>query len=418
VGLVLRAVEVAGPYRWRWLLVDEHSGTALADHQVDLDPRASETEAFEDLYRFLRWRADPDRRVASEAAWVSRVGAWIGSVALGEGIGRAIVAAAPVTVRVQVPAGAEFLAFRPWELAHVGGVPLAARGEVALVYDLPGPALVSKAPVGEALRMLAVFSLPTATSALALRRERYELSRLVRRVATRSGRRVELEVAQYGVTRVKLRDLAEAGDGWDVPHLSGHGGWESSCWNGPMAPRIRCPRRSWSACCGRCGRGSSWPWSRRAVRGGHHRRDPALARSGRSGPGAGGPGSPGSRAGQPGGGGAGAGSGAGLCRGGDALPSGRRFRSRVRRCPLRPGIPPLPTVRPRGRRGGARCGGICLGPAAGRSSAPPRCFVIGGRVLDVTAIVGFSTGTSGTPRTCAQTGRRPTVSLSRPIAAS
>ncbi|MGH3963809.1 MAG: hypothetical protein ACRDRY_11220 [Pseudonocardiaceae bacterium] len=45
-----------------------------------------------------------------------------------------------MTVRVQVPAGAEFLAFRPWELAHVGGVPLAARGDVALVYDLPGPA--------------------------------------------------------------------------------------------------------------------------------------------------------------------------------------------------------------------------------------------------------------------------------------
>ncbi|MGH3919700.1 MAG: hypothetical protein ACRDSG_11825 [Pseudonocardiaceae bacterium] len=107
---------------------------------MNLDPQASETEAFEDLYRFLRWRADPDRRVASESELVGRVGAWIGSAALGEQVGRAIVAAAPVTVRVQVPAGAEFLAFRPWELAHVGGVPLAARGDVALVYDLPGPA--------------------------------------------------------------------------------------------------------------------------------------------------------------------------------------------------------------------------------------------------------------------------------------
>ncbi|MGH3902500.1 MAG: hypothetical protein ACRDTA_30435 [Pseudonocardiaceae bacterium] len=127
-----------------------------------------------------------------------------------------------MTVRVQVPAGAEFLAFQPWELAHVGGVPLAARGDVALVYDLPGPAGVAKEPVGDALRMLAVFSLPTATSAL--RRERYELSRLVRRVAAKSRRRVELEVAQYGVTRAVLGDLAESGDGWDVLHLSGHGG--------------------------------------------------------------------------------------------------------------------------------------------------------------------------------------------------
>jgi tetratricopeptide (TPR) repeat protein len=224
VGLLLQAVDVAGPHRWRWLLVDERSGAALADHPVDLDPRAAETEAFEDLYRFLRWRADPDRRVASEVELVGRVGAWIGSAALGEQVGRAIVAAAPVTVRVQVPANAEFLAFRPWELAHVGGVPLAARGDVALVYDLPSPTRVMKASVGDALRMLAVFSLPTATSALALRRERYGLSRLVRRVAARSRRRVELEVAQYGVTREVLGDLAQSRDGWDVLHLSGHGG--------------------------------------------------------------------------------------------------------------------------------------------------------------------------------------------------
>ncbi len=55
MGLVLQAVDVAGPRRWRWLLVDESSGVPLADHQVELDPQAAETEAFEDLYRFLRW---------------------------------------------------------------------------------------------------------------------------------------------------------------------------------------------------------------------------------------------------------------------------------------------------------------------------------------------------------------------------
>ncbi|MGH3979572.1 MAG: CHAT domain-containing protein, partial [Pseudonocardiaceae bacterium] len=224
VGLVLRAVEVAGRHRWRWLLVDESSGAPLADHRVELDPKAVETEAFEDLYRFLRWRAEPDRRVASEAELAARVGAWLDSEVLGEPIGRAIVAAAPVTVRVAVPDGAQFLAFRPWELAHVGGVPLAARGDVALVYDLAGANGAPKAPVAEALRMLAVFSLPTATSVLALRRERYELSRLVRRVAAWGGRRVELRVAQYGVTRQVLADVAEDGGGWDVLHLSGHGG--------------------------------------------------------------------------------------------------------------------------------------------------------------------------------------------------
>ncbi|MGH3826296.1 MAG: hypothetical protein ACRDQX_03855 [Pseudonocardiaceae bacterium] len=164
MGLVLRAVEVAGPHRWRWLLVDDSSGAPLADHQVELDPDSAAVEAFVELYRFLRWRADPDRRVASEAELLNRIGSWIGSVALGERIGQAIVCAAPVTVRVQAPEGAEFLTFRPWELAHVDEVPLAARGDVALVYDLPGAGEPqAKAPVGAALRMLAVFSLPRPT---------------------------------------------------------------------------------------------------------------------------------------------------------------------------------------------------------------------------------------------------------------
>ncbi len=69
------------------------SGAPLADHLVELDPKAVETEAFEDLYRFLRWRADPDRRVASEGELLGRVGAWLGSDVLGERLGRAIVAA-------------------------------------------------------------------------------------------------------------------------------------------------------------------------------------------------------------------------------------------------------------------------------------------------------------------------------------
>ncbi|HKR52018.1 MAG TPA: hypothetical protein VJT72_21055 [Pseudonocardiaceae bacterium] len=224
MGLVLRAVDVAGPYRWRWLLVDERSGVLLADHQVELDPGADETAAFGDLYRFVRWRADPDRRTGSEAELVCRVGAWIGSVVLGERIGRVIATAAPVTVRVVVPIGAEFLAFRPLELAHIGGVPLATLGQVVLVYDFLGSPRLGKVPVGKALRMLAVFSLPPASSVVALRRERYELSRLVRSLAIRGRQRVELELAQYGVTRPVLAGLAGSEQGWDVVHLSGHDG--------------------------------------------------------------------------------------------------------------------------------------------------------------------------------------------------
>ena len=149
---------------------------------------------------------------------------------LGRTVCEAIVAAAPVTVRVMVPERAGFMLSWPLELAHAGGRPLAARGDVTLAYDL-APDAAGRSPRGElgapaggrGLRMLAVFSLPTATSVLALRRERFELARLVRRIA-RQRRRVQLTVVQYGATQERLAAMAEAGDGWDVLHLSGHGG--------------------------------------------------------------------------------------------------------------------------------------------------------------------------------------------------
>lgn len=232
MGLLrLEVRDFEGPLRWRWLLSEEGTGAPLADHQVDLAGAPGEFAAFTDLYRYLRYYAVPDRRTASEAEIAARVGAWAADAVLGQRVCDAIVAAAPVTVRVVVPERAGFVLSWPLELAHAGGEPLAARGDVTLAYDLapdlagrgpgggPGPA-----PVGRGLRMLAVFSLPTATSVLALRRERFELVRLVRRIAARQRRRVELTVVQYGATRERLAAVAEAGDGWDVLHLSGHGG--------------------------------------------------------------------------------------------------------------------------------------------------------------------------------------------------
>ncbi|XVV06609.1 CHAT domain-containing protein [Actinosynnema sp. CA-248983] len=70
--------------------------------------------------------------------------------------------------------------------------------------------------------MLAVFSLPHRTTALGQHRERHRLTRLVRGMAE-AGRAVDLAVVQYGVTRERLAAIAGAG-GWDVVHLSGHGG--------------------------------------------------------------------------------------------------------------------------------------------------------------------------------------------------
>jgi tetratricopeptide (TPR) repeat protein len=175
-----------------------------------------------DLAGYLERRAEPDRRLQSEAALVDRVGAWIGQQVLGP-IAAAIVERAPVVVRVQVPTDAEVLLYRPLELAYVGGVPL-ARQDVSLVWEVAGEARGAvKDPIGGRLRLLAVFSLPTATSALAIRRERYDLTRLVRQIATRRGRAVELHVLQYGTTRQRLREVLEEGDGWDLVHFSGHG---------------------------------------------------------------------------------------------------------------------------------------------------------------------------------------------------
>jgi CHAT domain len=220
-----------GPLQWRWLLSEEGSGAPLADHQVDLAGAPGEFEAFTDLYRHLRWNAVPDRRTTSETEIAARLGAWAGPAVLGQRVCEAIVAAAPVTVRVIVPEQTGFLLSWPLELIHAGGRPLAARGDVTLAYDL-APDAAGRSPRGElgapagsrGLRMLAVFSLPTAVSVLALRRERFELARLVRQIAARQRRRVELTVVQYGATRERLAAVAEAGDGWDVLHLSGHGG--------------------------------------------------------------------------------------------------------------------------------------------------------------------------------------------------
>jgi hypothetical protein len=96
--LSLRMVDLAGDSGWRWLLTDDDTGAALADHTVALDPAAPELEAFANLYGYLRRNAVPDRRVASEISLVASVGAWIGRDVLGSRVGRTITDAAPVTV--------------------------------------------------------------------------------------------------------------------------------------------------------------------------------------------------------------------------------------------------------------------------------------------------------------------------------
>jgi tetratricopeptide (TPR) repeat protein len=228
MGLLLEAVDVkiddSAPLRWRWLLRDEETGDPVADHQVTVDPAAVDVARFADLYDYTRSYAAPDRRTEEQQRYMALAGEWAARELLGEPVGAAITEATPVVVRVRVPEALSQVLLWPLELTEVDGRPLAARGDVTFVYDIaPDAAPVRKSDPGGSLRMLAVFAQPTDTSVLALRRERYELTRLVRRIAARERAVVELQVVQYGATRERLREIADSGDGWDVLHLSGHG---------------------------------------------------------------------------------------------------------------------------------------------------------------------------------------------------
>jgi tetratricopeptide (TPR) repeat protein len=219
VAQALRVVEVSGRNRWRWVLSTE-SGQVLADHQVDLDVNTAEYEAFCDLTEHLDRHRLPHDPVGSETAAVDRVSAWISEHVFGN----VLLSALSGTVRVILPRGAEFLMSRPLELARVNEVALARR-QVSLIYELAGLAGAGeKEDVAGSVRILALFSMPARSSVLALRKERYELARTVRTIAAKSRKAIELRVLQYGVTRERLAEAIEEYPGWDVLHVSGHGG--------------------------------------------------------------------------------------------------------------------------------------------------------------------------------------------------
>jgi tetratricopeptide (TPR) repeat protein len=221
-GVVLRleVLDFAGPTKWRFRLTDAVGGF-VADHLVELDSGEWQSEAFWDLHTYLRWNAVPDRRSAHEAELVAGVGEWVGAKVLGP-VGTAL-AEGRGPVLLEVPAGsAAVLGYAPWELARVGGRTLAEH-RVSFVIDQQPRRPLDKAAVGERLRMLAVFSLPDGAGALNLRKERFELARLVHEIAEVNDKAIELRVLQYGATRARLEDALLEADGWDVVHLSGHG---------------------------------------------------------------------------------------------------------------------------------------------------------------------------------------------------
>jgi hypothetical protein len=217
--LLLEVRDFAGPDRWRWVLTDA-SGTFLADHEVRLDAASWQYEAFGDLRWYLQWHSAPDRRAEDEARIVAEVGAWIGSQVLGPAVAAALGERRPATVRVIVAPPAVDLLYRPLELAHANGKPLAVQDVTLVMEATPGGPAIE--PVGERLRVLGLFSLPEGGRPLNLRRERAELVRLVRGIAA-TGRAANVRVLQYGVTRDRLRDVLEEAEGWDIIHVAGHG---------------------------------------------------------------------------------------------------------------------------------------------------------------------------------------------------
>jgi tetratricopeptide (TPR) repeat protein len=224
-ALLLEADDVRNASHWYWRLKDA-GGVVLADHEVRLDAASWQYEAFVDLHAYLRRNIPPNSSAISANALVKQVGQWIGQHVLGT-LGEAILAhGTPTTVRVVIPREpdtAAGLLYVPLEMAHVRGRALALQ-DVSFVFAVQGedPA-VARQPIGDRLRMLAVFSLPTDVSALNLRYERYQLKKLVNSIARNRGLAIELRVLQYGVTREALKAILKQQGGWDIIHFSGHG---------------------------------------------------------------------------------------------------------------------------------------------------------------------------------------------------
>lgn len=226
-GLLLTVEHFTDIAAWRWRLAEDDGkdgGALLATAQVKLNKADPHYAGWLDLPRYLESRAAPDRRATEEPALLRDFGDWLSAGIFADGMAEKLLDYAPATLRVKLPAAARQLALHPFEAARLGGKTLVQHG-VAPVYVIePARAKPRVEPVGTALRVLAVFSLPPRQSPLNLRQERQALRRLVAELQGSAKRAaIELRILQYGATRATLRAALEDGDGWDVAHFSGHG---------------------------------------------------------------------------------------------------------------------------------------------------------------------------------------------------
>jgi hypothetical protein len=222
VPLRLTLTDYQGPTSWRWVL-SEGSGKYVKDHVVQLDPKSREYGGFLDLSSYVDYHSTiqkPERQLAE-------LGKWIGEQVFG-GLRDAFWqrrSLPAVAMQVIVPENAQELLFRPLELATFKDDKSFRAAGIRFVYELEGatPGAAAKHPVEKAVRILAAFSLPVRANPLNLRRERYGMQRLVRRLNQEQGLAVELRVLQYGASRKTLQEALEEAEGWDIIQLSGHG---------------------------------------------------------------------------------------------------------------------------------------------------------------------------------------------------
>jgi tetratricopeptide (TPR) repeat protein len=218
--LLLKVADCKDYLHWRWVLTD-NADNILADQEVRLEADDPNYNEMIDLYSYLNSYSSPDNRIVDQLQLLDEIGTWIGSNILGKVGDRLSQYHTPLTIRVLIPPDAPRLAYLPLEAARIGDQPLALR-DISLIFELEGRK-IDICPISKKLRILAIFSLPTDVSALALRRERYELMMLISRIAQDNNLAIELRVLQYGATWGNIKDALKEPEGWDIIHLSGHG---------------------------------------------------------------------------------------------------------------------------------------------------------------------------------------------------
>ncbi len=221
--LQLKVTEYLGIDRWRWLLEDEN-GSFLADREVRLDSGAFEYRGYIDLPGFLRANRDA---YGGDRELFRILGAWMGENVFGK-LRETLLGflGHPAAVHVTIPENASDLLYIPFELAHLEGESSMVSMGVRFVYQPEDRGEQRDKRAGattDAVRVLAVFSLPRSESPLNLRRERYELKRLMESLAGNRGLALHLRLLQYGATRDTLKKALRESPGWDVIHFSGHG---------------------------------------------------------------------------------------------------------------------------------------------------------------------------------------------------